>query len=633
MSKQGGIKAGQAYVELSMRDGVTEPLRRAEKRMELFGEKVKEIGSAVAMAGAAVAAFGGAIVGAAAASVAAFAKIAGDFSDIAAQTGLTVELMSELETALKDAGSSVEEFSKSVVKMRRFISEAADGSKGAAEALGKLGLSASDLINLSADDQFLKIADALSQVKNPTDRLALAMELFGKSAYKMLPVLEAGGAGIEEFRRKAREMGFSLSGETADSADALGTQIEVLQDQFKRIAVVIGEALLPVAQAFVAVMQGLVGGVIEFIRENQGLVLGVTAAGAALLAVGTAIGIVGAGLVTFGVLISTTSTVLGFLAAASSLVATTFASTGAVVTAVSAAWAATATVATAAWTAGAAASAAAMAGGAGIAASAWAGVAAAASTAWGAISLPIPVIIGGVLALGAAIAYATGLLGAVADAFGSLWDIGVETASGLVSAWQGVTDAIAGGDWALAGEIAVKGLEVALRRGLEGIFQEIMLPFVTKVADLLSNIPGLSSLGDLARGLRIAGASGLLGLGGDEAQVELDALTRKARDARQEAERAKRSTAPDLGPSSPAAPALPALPALPEVAAPALPDLAPAQAEIQARMSAMGGFNAAALGGMFGGADEMVAQQKRGNDYLAKLLEQGKRNRDSLVWS
>ena len=583
MSKQGGIKAGQAYVELSMRDSVTEPLRRAEKRMELFGEKVKEIGSAVAMAGAAVAAFGGAIVGAAAASVAAFAKIAGDFSDIAAQTGLTVELMSELETSLKDAGSSVEEFSKSVVKMRRFISEAADGSKGAAEALGKLGLSASDLINLSADDQVLKIADALSKVKNPTDRLALAMELFGKSAYKMLPVLEAGGAGIEEFRRKAREMGFSLSGETADAADALGTQIEVLQDQFGRIAVAIGEALLPVAEAFVAVMQGLVGRVIEFIRENQGLVLGVTAAGVALLAAGTAIGIVGAALVGFGAVISGTATVLGALAAASSFVA-----------------------------------------------AAVAGIVPAAIAAWTALTGPVALVIAGVLAVGAAIAYATGLLGSIADAFVDLWGVAVETADGIAAAWQGVTDAIAGGDWALAGEIAVKGLEVALRRGLEGIFQEIMLPFVTKVADLLSNIPGLSSLGDLARGLRIAGASGLLGLGGDEAQVELDALTRKARDARQEAERAKRSTAPDLGPSSPAAPALPALP---EVAAPALPDLAPAQAEIQARMSAMGGFNAAALGGMFGGADEMVTQQKKANDFLSKLLEQGKRNRDSLVWA
>lgn len=434
MSKQGGIKAGAAYVELSMRDNVTEPLRRAEKRMELFGEKVKEIGSAVAMAGAAVAAFGGAIVGAAAASVAAFAKIAGDFSDLAAQTGLTVELMSELETSLKDAGSSAEEFAKSVVKMRRFISEAADGSKGAAEALGKLGLSASELINLSADDQFLKIADALSKVKNPTDRLALAMELFGKSAYKMLPVLEAGGAGIEEFRRKAREMGFSLSGETADAADALGTQIEVLQDQFGRIAVAIGEALLPVAEAFVAVMQGLVGRVIEFIRENQGLVLGVTAAGVALLAAGTAIGIVGALLVGFGAVISGTATVLGALAAASSFVA-----------------------------------------------AAVAGIVPAAIAAWTALTGPVALVIAGVVAVGVAIAYVTGLLSQMGASFAALWDTALGFASTLRDAWAGVTDAIAAGDFALAGEIAIKGLEAAMIRGFANIMQQVVMPFVQEI--------------------------------------------------------------------------------------------------------------------------------------------------------
>jgi hypothetical protein len=583
MSKQGGIKAGAAYVELSMRDKITEPLRRAEKRMELFGEKVKEIGSAVAMAGAAVTAFGGAIVGAAAASVAAFAKIAGDFSDLAAQTGLTAELMSELETALKDAGSSVEEFSKSVVKLRRFISEAAQGTTSAVEALDRLGLSAEDLIGLSADEQFLRIADALSKVKNPTDRLALAMELFGKSAYKMLPVLEAGGAGIEEFRRKAREMGFSLSGETADAADALGTQIEVLQDQFGRIAVAIGEALLPVANAFVAVMQGLVGRVIQFIRENQGLVLGVTAAGVALLGVGTAIGIVGAGLVTFGVLISTTSTVLGALAATSSLVATAFA-----------------------------------------------GIVPAATAAWAAVTGPVFLAVAGVLTLGAALAYATGLLGAVADAFGSLWDVGVDAANGIASAWQGVTDAIAADDWSLAGEIAVQGLEVAIRRGLEGIVSRVVIPFAAKVYEIIGKIPGLGSVADFGAALSASG--GLIDFGGSQAQRELDELTKRAREARRDASPASRPIEPDD--IAPSAPALPALPELPGVDAPALPDLAPAQAEIQTRLSAMGGFNAAALGGMFGDSGSKIEEHtKKSAEYLQKLLEQGKRQRDALVWS
>ncbi len=573
-----GVKAGAAYIELMLRDSVSDGLRKAEKRLELFGEKTKEIGSAVAMAGAAVAAFGGAIVGAAAASVAAFSKIAGDFSDLAAQTGLTVELMSELETALKDAGSSVEEFAKSAVKMQRAISEANSGSKSAAETLARLGLSASDLINLSADEQFLKIADALAKVKNPTDRLSLAMELFGKSAYKMLPVLEAGGAGIEEFRKKARDMGFSLKGETADAADALGTQIEVLQDQFGRVAVAIGEVLLPVAQAFVAVMQGLVGRVIEFIRENTGLVLGVVAAGAALLAVGTAIGVVGASIYALGAVFAGAATLAGALASAASFVA-----------------------------------------------AAVAGIVPAAIAAWTALTGPVALVIAGVVAVGVAVAYVTGLLSQMGASFVALWDTALGFADTLRGAWEGVTDAIAGNDFALAGEIAMKGLEAAMLRGFANIMQQVVMPFVQKVADLLSNIPGLGGLSQAAGAY--SAASGVLGIGASGAEKELEYLRDKARALRKES----KSTRREIAPSEFTAPEAPVIP---DIASPTLPDLAPATAEIQTRMSAMGGFNAAALGGMFGDSSSQIEEHtKRSAEYLAKLLEQGKKNRATLVWS
>ena len=53
-----GIKAGAAYIELGVRNKMSQGLRDAQKRMELFGERVREIGSSVAMAGAAMAAFG-----------------------------------------------------------------------------------------------------------------------------------------------------------------------------------------------------------------------------------------------------------------------------------------------------------------------------------------------------------------------------------------------------------------------------------------------------------------------------------------------------------------------------------------------------------------------------------------------
>ena len=579
-----GIRAGAAYIELALRDTVSDGLRKAEKRIEVFGEKVKEIGASVAMAGAAVAALGGAIVGMAAASVVAFTKIAGDFSDLAAQTGLTVELMSELETALKDAGSSVEEFAKSAVKMQRAISEANGGSKSAIELFERLGLNASELVNLSVDEQFLRIADAISKVKNPTDRLSLAMELFGKSAYKMMPILAAGGAGIDEFRKKAREMGFSLSGETADAADALGTQIEILQDQFGRIAVAIGEILLPVAQAFVGVMQALVGRVIQFIRENEGMVLGVTAAGVALLAAGTAVGALAAVMVGLGATITATATVTGALASAASFVAAAFA-----------------------------------------------GIVPTATAAWAAVTGPVALVIAGMLAVGVGIAYVTGLLGQMTASFGALWDAGIGFADDMREAWQAVTDAIAAGDLAIAGEIAVKGLEAATKRGLERIVQDVIAPFVAKVAELLSYLPSLFQevLGDMS-GLIRAG-SPLIDFGADDAERELDALADKAAKARREAERTKREVAP-ISPSSPSAPALPELvaPAIVD----ALPDLAPAAAEIQSRMTAMGGFNATSLGGMFGDSSSKIEEHtKKSAEALQKILEQAKKDRATLVWS
>jgi hypothetical protein len=83
-------------------------------------------------------------------------------------------------------------------------------------------------------------------------------------------------------------------------------------------------------------------------------------------------------------------------------------------------------------------------------------------------------------------------------------------------------------------------------------------------------------------------------------------------------------------------PSMPSMPdiAAPSIASPTLPDLAPATAEIQTRMSAMGGFNAAALGGMFGDSSSQIEEHtKRSAEYLAKLLEQGKKNRATLVWS
>jgi hypothetical protein len=384
--------------------------------------------------------------------------------------------------------------------------------------------------------------------------------------------------GIEAFREKARQMGFSLSGETADAADALGTQIEVLQDQFGRVAVAIGEVLLPPAQAFVGVLQSLAGRVIEFVRQNQGLVFGLVAGGAAIAAVGTAATVAGGALIALGVAIKGGAVVVGVLGAAMSALSVAFAS-----------------------------------------------IVPTATAAWAAVTAPAALAVAGIAAVGVAIAWATGLLSQAASSFVAVWDAAVGLTDDIRDAWTGVTDAIAAGDLALAGEVAIAGLKAAFLRGLAKIVQDAVIPFVAKVSELLSKIPGLGDLGGQAAILR--GIAPLIDFGARDAEKELDALTAKAAKARRESERTKREIAPlDIGAPTP-----------PELDLPKVKDvkekLDKSVAEIETRMSAMGGFNAAALGGMFGGADDMVAQQRRSNEFLSKIVEQGKKNRATLVWS
>lgn len=569
------VKAGGAYVEISARsEKLQAGLKAAKKRLDDFGKSVKDVGTGVMDVGVKMAAFGAAITGVAAASVLAYTKIAGDFADLAAQTGLTVELMSELETALKDSGTTVEAFAKNVVKMQKAIFEAASGSKAASETFAALGLDVAKLMAMSPDDQFVAIAEALSKVQNPTQRLGFALEIFGKSAEKLMPILSGGASGIAAFRAEAQRLGLSLSGDAAEAADALGTQIEILQDQTIRIAVAIGEALAPAARDLVAALQGVVGSVVNWIKSNRDSIPVVVGWAAAIGTVGAVIAGVGVGIIALGAVITGLGTIVGALSAVI-----------------------------------------------GFLGAAWGVVAAAATAAWGAMLSPVGLVIAGVVALVGVIAYFTGALGAAASfvgqAFGAMGAVVGDTVETIKSSMGGIVDALASGNIELAGQIAMKGLEVAFREGLAKIYSDVVMPFVKGVGDLMSYIPGLGGAASaLSIGAAVVGVSA--GATGD-ARKELDDLIKQAKDLRG-LQQGPGRVAPVMSPlGTPEIPAVPDM-VIPDVVIPdvVVPKLDAQANEVNRRMSAIGGFNATALSGVVGQVDAQDQIAKN----TAAMLEQ-----------
>lgn len=289
MASAGAIRAGSAFVELTLKDGLASGLDKAAAKLRAFGAGMKEVGTSFIAAGAAV-------VAPILASVKSYADIGSRMKDMSDETGVSVEALSELGYAATQSGTDLESLQAALVKMQRNIGEAALGSKTAQAALAQLGLSAKDLAALSPDQQFKVLAERLSRIQDPAKRAAATLDLFGRGGAKLLPLMKDGAKGIELLQKQARDLGLTLSTKDAQAAEAFGDTLDTLWLSVKMVAFQVGAALMPMLKDLANQVIALGGRARAWVKENAGLIvsalkLGVVlvAAGAALVVVGTAV--------------------------------------------------------------------------------------------------------------------------------------------------------------------------------------------------------------------------------------------------------------------------------------------------------------------------------------------------------
>lgn len=141
-------------------------------------------------------------------------------ADQAARTGLSGEFLQRLGYAADQAGVDSETLTKSLSKMTLVVGEATSGNKSAQSAFTKLGLSVSNLADLSPEEQFASISDALGGIPDTAQRAAAAVDIFGKSGAELGPLFEQGAAGITAAMGQAATLGIGLSDEDIQAASA-----------------------------------------------------------------------------------------------------------------------------------------------------------------------------------------------------------------------------------------------------------------------------------------------------------------------------------------------------------------------------------------------------------------------------
>lgn len=143
-------------------------------------------------------------------------------------TGIATDKLQEYMYAAELVDVSTETLTKSMAKQIKSMKSAQDGSKTMVEAYEKLGVSVTDAEgNLrDSDDVYWEINDALGKLENETERDAIGMQILGKSAQELNPLITAGAERMKELGEQAHEAGYVLSDDMLNSYGALDDQIQ-----------------------------------------------------------------------------------------------------------------------------------------------------------------------------------------------------------------------------------------------------------------------------------------------------------------------------------------------------------------------------------------------------------------------
>lgn len=160
--------------------------------------------------------------------------------------GLTTQALQELSFVVGQTSTvSGPQFETALQRMVRRIGDARDGTSAAVNALDTLNLSVSKLSQLNADQAFTVIAQAISEMDNEMEQLAITQQIFDSEGVALINTLRRGADGISELRDEAKGLGATFSRESAAKAEEFNDSLDKLKVASGSLANQIITNLLP----------------------------------------------------------------------------------------------------------------------------------------------------------------------------------------------------------------------------------------------------------------------------------------------------------------------------------------------------------------------------------------------------
>lgn len=160
------------------------------------------------------------------------ASNADDLLTLASVTGMTTDSVQELNYMADLTDVSMDRIKDSLKETTNKMQEAAAGTGDAYDAYQRLGveITNADGSLRSAQDVFYDTIDALGEIKNQTERDALAMDLMSESAQELNPLIDLGGEKMRAYAQEAHDMGYVLDNDALKSLQGVDDAYSRLQN-------------------------------------------------------------------------------------------------------------------------------------------------------------------------------------------------------------------------------------------------------------------------------------------------------------------------------------------------------------------------------------------------------------------
>lgn len=172
-------------------------------------------------------------------------------------TGATAEQASTFISVANYMGVATDVSTVAFAKFAKAVSTAQDKmqvasaeGKLATDMFSRLGISIDQIQGKNTLEVFKVIQDRLRNMKDGAEKTRIEMELFGKTGYQLHGMLNMSADAMKQVEDRARAMGLIIDDEAARKSAAFNRQLKDMEQTGKRLAIMIGQELLPVVMEY-----------------------------------------------------------------------------------------------------------------------------------------------------------------------------------------------------------------------------------------------------------------------------------------------------------------------------------------------------------------------------------------------